>query len=126
MLKPLAMVHTTVEYTTRRNSQTTQMSSVYRSYTRIIFAINFTSLNSATCWVVNIEKTLLPDLRTFLDELLRLLCLVLEWEGGASGSGAGAGASSGASFGSSFFTFFFFTFSLSACNQNNLYKHFSL
>lgn len=74
-----------------------------------------TSLNSATCFCENMEKTLEP-LRLAL-RLPRLLALaepdsfgVLVGVGGFSSAGAGSGSGAGAS---SFFLVFFF-FSLSA------------
>lgn len=78
-----------------------------------------TSLNSATCFWVNIEKTLEP-VRLAL-RLPRDDCLSLPPpDAGAAGAGA-AGASSA---GASSFAFFFFTFlSLSACkNKKNQFR----
>lgn len=71
-----------------------------------------TSLNSATCFWVNMEKTLEPVRLALREprELWRSLP-----EDGAGAAAAGAAASSA---GASSFAFFFFTFlSLSACNQ---------
>lgn len=82
----------------------------------IVFFLNseywmpFTSLNSATCWVLNMENTLLPDRFTAFLELLLLARVDADLEMGAgTASGSAAGASSSAF--SSFFTFFFLTFS---------------
>ena len=75
-------------------------------------AENLTSLNSATCCVLNIENTLLPDRFTAFLEPLVLWCKEDLEGAAAAGSGSGVG---GSSF-SSFFTFFFLTFSLSAWN----------
>lgn len=86
-------------------------------------AFERTSLNSATCFWVNIENTLDP-VRLAL-RLPRLLALVEPDSlgvpvgvGGFSSAGAGAGSGSGAGAGaaSSFFFVFFF-FSLSAYNN---------
>lgn len=71
-----------------------------------------TSLNSATCFWENIEKTLEPVRLAF--RLPRDDCLSLP-PPDAGAAGAGAGASSA---GASSFAFFFFTFlSLSACKK---------
>lgn len=89
--------------------------------TRLKFHFERTSLNSATCFCVNIENTLDP-VRLAL-RLPRLLALVepdslgvpvgvggFSSAGGGAGSGSGGGAAGAAS---SFFLVFFF-FSLSA------------
>lgn len=78
----------------------------------------FTSLNSATCFWVNIENTLEPVRFAFLLPRLALLdpdsrdLGVSAWVGAFSGSGSGSGggggaASAAAAFGSSFFLVFF-------------------